>query len=88
VDVLQLPDGSLLVSDDLARVVYRIAYSGPPSATKTRPGGAADAQTAADYSIVNPVGLNDPKLEGPDAIVSRANVPKLYAMGDAPASAP
>lgn len=28
VDVLQLPDGSLLVSDDLANVIYRIVYAG------------------------------------------------------------
>lgn len=29
-DVLQLPDGSLLVSDDGAHTVYRIAYTGKP----------------------------------------------------------
>jgi glucose/arabinose dehydrogenase len=29
VDVAQLPDGSLLVSDDLAGALYRIAYDGP-----------------------------------------------------------
>ena len=28
VDLLQLPDGSMLVSDDLAGVIYRIAYEG------------------------------------------------------------
>ena len=28
VDVLQMPDGSLLVSDDFAGVVYRISYEG------------------------------------------------------------
>lgn len=28
-DVLQLPDGSLLVSDDQAGVIYRIVYTGP-----------------------------------------------------------
>jgi glucose/arabinose dehydrogenase len=28
VDVLQMPDGCLLVSDDFANVVYRITYSG------------------------------------------------------------
>jgi len=28
VDVLELPDGSVLVSDDYANVVYRISYSG------------------------------------------------------------
>jgi glucose/arabinose dehydrogenase len=26
VDILQMPDGSLLVSDDQAGVIYRIAY--------------------------------------------------------------
>jgi glucose/arabinose dehydrogenase len=28
VDVLQMPDGSLLVSDDMANVIYRITYKG------------------------------------------------------------
>ena len=28
-DVLPLPDGSLLVSDDLAGAIYRISYEGP-----------------------------------------------------------
>jgi glucose/arabinose dehydrogenase len=28
VDVLELPDGSLLVSDDFANVIYRITYRG------------------------------------------------------------
>ena len=28
VDVLQLPDGSLLISDDQANVIYRISYKG------------------------------------------------------------
>ena len=29
-DVLQLPDGSLLVADDQAGVIYRITYSAAP----------------------------------------------------------
>jgi glucose/arabinose dehydrogenase len=28
VDVAELPDGSLLVSDDLAGAIYRISYEG------------------------------------------------------------
>jgi glucose/arabinose dehydrogenase len=28
VDVAELPDGSLLISDDLAGLVYRITYAG------------------------------------------------------------
>jgi len=28
-DVLQMPDGSLLVADDFANVIYRISYAGP-----------------------------------------------------------
>ena len=35
VDVLQLPDGSLLVSDDAASVIYRIIYRGEDSAPST-----------------------------------------------------
>jgi hypothetical protein len=30
--VEQLPDGSILVSDDLASAIYRIRYVGPPEA--------------------------------------------------------
>ncbi|MER3557496.1 MAG: sorbosone dehydrogenase, partial [Thermus sp.] len=29
VDIQELPDGSLLVSDDFAGVIYRIVYTGP-----------------------------------------------------------
>jgi len=29
VDVLVMPDGSLLVSDDTAHVIYRISYDSP-----------------------------------------------------------
>jgi glucose/arabinose dehydrogenase len=28
-DVLVLPDGSLLISDDLANVIYRVSYAAP-----------------------------------------------------------
>ena len=34
VDVLVMPDGSLLVSDDRAGMVYRIAYGGPRGETR------------------------------------------------------
>ena len=30
VDVLEMPDGSVLVSDDAADLIYRIAYTGKP----------------------------------------------------------
>jgi glucose/arabinose dehydrogenase len=30
VDVLQLPDGSLLVSDEQNGAIYRVTYSGKP----------------------------------------------------------
>ena len=33
VDLLQMPDGSLLLSDDQAGVLYRIAYTGPAAST-------------------------------------------------------
>lgn len=39
-DVLSLPDGSLLVSDDYAGAIYRITYTGPPGAPDNRPGAA------------------------------------------------
>ncbi|GAB7535373.1 PQQ-dependent sugar dehydrogenase [Burkholderia sp. 3C] len=39
-DVLPLPDGSLLVSDDYAGAIYRITYTGHPGATDNRPGVA------------------------------------------------
>ena len=31
VDLLTLPDGSLLISDDHAGVIYRVTYQGPRS---------------------------------------------------------
>ncbi|PJF28807.1 MAG: L-sorbosone dehydrogenase, partial [Phototrophicales bacterium] len=31
VDILQMPDGALLVSDDFAGVIYRISYQAPQS---------------------------------------------------------
>ena len=34
VDILQMPDGSLLVTDDEAGVIYRIAYNNPPPQKK------------------------------------------------------
>ena len=37
VDISELPDGSMIVSDDRADVVYRITYTTPDTAAKTRP---------------------------------------------------
>lgn len=34
VDILQLPDGSILVSDDQANCIYRISYEAPKNVTK------------------------------------------------------
>ena len=42
VDVLQLPDGSLLVSDDTAHVIYRIIYTGQ------RDSAANDTETSTE----------------------------------------
>lgn len=85
VDVLQLPDGSLLVSDDTAKAVYRISYSGPATPAKVKSSGAASAEGTAEasdeFAIANPAGLDNPLLQGPGGITSRANVPKLYAGG-------
>lgn len=39
VDVEQLPDGSLLVSDDKAGMVYRVSYRAPTSCARGFPGG-------------------------------------------------
>ncbi len=88
-DLLTLPDGSLLVSDDMAKVLYRITYTEPKSASSAKIARNAKAQ-AAMYSITNPQGVDDPNVEGPDAVPSRAAVPALYASAAqmAPASAP
>ena len=40
VDLEVLPDGSMLVSDDQAGVIYRISYSGKVKATGDRRSGA------------------------------------------------
>jgi hypothetical protein len=47
-DVQQLPDGSLLVSDDTGHTVYRITYSGPAA------GGAGPAAGKAKRSRAKP----------------------------------
>ncbi|KAL4448480.1 hypothetical protein ABPG75_005699 [Micractinium tetrahymenae] len=39
VDLEQLPDGSLLVSDDKAGMVYRVSYRAPTSCARSFPGG-------------------------------------------------
>jgi glucose/arabinose dehydrogenase len=38
VDVLEMPDGSLLVSDDMAGMIYRISYEGKSGASGQRTG--------------------------------------------------
>ena len=43
VDVQVMPDGSLLVSDDLAGMIYRISYEGKPGASGERTGKDRDA---------------------------------------------
>lgn len=48
VDVLQLPDGSLLVSDDTAGKVYKVLYAGRVPAT----GGGGSAVPVAEASAV------------------------------------
>ncbi len=46
VDTLQMPDGSLLVSDDYAGVIYRISYR-----TDGESGSATKADTATDFAM-------------------------------------
>ena len=51
VDVAQLPDGSLLVSDDFAGAIYRISYEGPvvgAAAPATSTAGAAGTGAATE----------------------------------------
>jgi len=38
VDVQEMPDGSLLVSDDMAGTIYRISYEGKTGASGRRTG--------------------------------------------------
>ncbi|MDT0617010.1 SMP-30/gluconolactonase/LRE family protein [Salinisphaera sp. P385] len=46
VDTLQMPDGSLLVSDDYADVIYRISYKGDDADTN-----AGESETTADFAM-------------------------------------
>ncbi|KAL4438194.1 hypothetical protein ABPG77_010555 [Micractinium sp. CCAP 211/92] len=42
VDVEQLPDGSVLVSDDKSGMVYRVSYRAPTSCARSFPGGGGE----------------------------------------------
>ena len=44
VDVQEMPDGSLLVSDDMAGRIYRISYAGKSGAPGVRPGKKREAR--------------------------------------------
>ncbi|WP_181704887.1 PQQ-dependent sugar dehydrogenase [Chthonobacter rhizosphaerae] len=58
VDVAQLRDGSLLVSDDFAGAIYRISYSGGAGATASSAGGTTTASPAAADG--GPAGTSEP----------------------------
>lgn len=49
-DVLQMPDGSILVSDDYNGVIYRVSY-GEGNAAKTRSNKAASSLTVTDLMM-------------------------------------
>ena len=44
-DILQMPDGSLLVSDDLKGAIYRISYEKPAAPQMPKPGAKPDDKT-------------------------------------------
>ena len=49
-DVLQMPDGSMLVSDDYNGVIYRVSY-GEENAAKTASNKAASSETVTDLMM-------------------------------------
>lgn len=50
-DVLQLPDGSLLVSDDFNGVIYRVSYDGKASASASTGGAVAAGSLATGLAM-------------------------------------
>jgi glucose/arabinose dehydrogenase len=55
-DVLQMPDGSLLVSDDYSDVIYRISYGEKPSSTTKAPLKEVTGLAMPESSIAHPDG--------------------------------
>jgi glucose/arabinose dehydrogenase len=54
VDVQELPDGSLLVSDDMAGAIYRITYAAPAPAKAAAAAAAVPASRALAAAAVKP----------------------------------
>ncbi len=74
-DVLQLPDGSLLVSDDYAGVIYRISYTGGEASDKT----AAAASTA---NKINGLQMPESAVAHPDGRVFVSEIGEFGKDGD------
>lgn len=74
-DVLQLPDGSLLVSDDYAGVIYRISYTGEE-------GGAKTAAAASTANKINGLQMPESAVAHPDGRVFVTEIGEFGKDGD------
>ncbi|SDK59609.1 Glucose/arabinose dehydrogenase, beta-propeller fold [Methylophilus rhizosphaerae] len=73
-DVLQLPDGSLLVSDDFNGVIYRISYDGKTQAAT--PVAAADNTTLTGFQMPESV------FAAPSGITYISEIGEFGKLGD------
>lgn len=74
-DVLQLPDGSLLVSDDYNGVIYRVSYDKPAGAAQT---GAASAKAGKITGLAMP----ESAFAAPDGRIFVSEIGEFGKAGD------
>lgn len=77
-DVLQLPDGSLLVSDDYNGVIYRISYDGKATGKQA----ATSAAATADNTTLTGFAMPESVFAAPDGAVYVSEIGEFGKSGD------
>jgi glucose/arabinose dehydrogenase len=77
-DVLQLPDGSLLVSDDYNGVIYRVSYDGKAQGK----GAAATPASGKDASTLTGFAMPESVFAAPDGTVYISEIGEFGKSGD------
>jgi glucose/arabinose dehydrogenase len=75
-DVLQLPDGSLLVSDDFNGVIYRISYDGKAQNRAAAPAASTDGSTLSGFLMPESV------FAAPNGTVYISEIGEFGKLGD------
>jgi glucose/arabinose dehydrogenase len=78
-DVLQLPDGSLLVSDDYNGVIYRVSYDGKTHSVATT--GAA-ASTASEPNTLSGFVMPESVFATPEGVTYISEIGEFGKLGD------